>query len=364
MFRLFVRIFCISTGAVSFYFFAEYFNRTFAPEQKMIWPNRVGFMVAGLLMGVLLSPYIQHNLLSLHKQILKTLRRLTPEIAFKGFFGLIAGFGLSVLFSVPFSLYLQEHRFIGLAMAVLGGIVFGYLGVIIFVNIRFPGIERVDTKTLAGALSATPKVIDSSVLIDGRILDLCRKRFIEGTLYLPTAALEELQKVADSSDDMRRKKGRRGLEIAQKIRDETAVTVEVPDLDSFGISGGPVDSRLVSFAEAIGAVLVTNDYNLMKVAELREVVVWNLNDLAAALRKTLLPGEKMEVNVVKFGKEVGQGIAYLDDGTMIVIEGADKFVGESIEIEIKSMLQTVAGRLIFAGVSRPPDHPNSGGGGG
>lgn len=354
VFRTIVRTSCIAVGLIAFYYFAAFFNRAIAPEQRVAPYHRVGFMVTGVLLGILLAPYIQSYLISLHSQMLKAMRKFTPELFFKGFVGLIAGFMLSVLVSIPILMLLPEHRTLGLVLAVLGSIVFGYLGVMIFVHIEIPGLEKADL-ALPAHHSALPKVLDTSVLIDGRILELCQQRFMEGSIHVPSAVLEELQKIADDSDEVRRKKGRRGLDIVKQLREEAHIPVEFPDVDSYGVKSGATDSRLLAFTKILGGILVTNDYNLAQVAEVRDVTVWNLNTLAGALRKTLLPGEKMEVNVVKYGKEVGQGIAYLDDGTMIVIESADKFIGETIEVEIKSMLQTVAGRLIFATVSRPPE---------
>ncbi|GBG06250.1 PIN/TRAM domain-containing protein [Paenibacillus agaridevorans] len=190
------------------------------------------------------------------------------------------------------------------------------------------------------------KILDTSVIIDGRIADICKTGFIEGTLVIPEFVLEELQHIADSSDLLKRNRGRRGLDILNKIQKELDVKVLIYEGDFEEI--GEVDSKLVKLAKALRGKVVTNDFNLNKVCELQGVSVLNINDLANAVKPVVLPGEEIIVQVIKDGKEHGQGVAYLDDGTMIVVEGGRDYIGTTMEVLVTSVLQTSAGRMIFA----------------
>ncbi len=190
------------------------------------------------------------------------------------------------------------------------------------------------------------KILDTSVIIDGRIADICKTGFVEGTLVIPEFVLEELQHIADSSDLLKRNRGRRGLDILNKIQKELDVRVLIYEGDFEEIS--EVDSKLVKLAKVLQGKVVTNDYNLNKVCELQGVAVLNINDLANAVKPVVLPGEEIVVSVIKDGKEHGQGVAYLDDGTMIVVESGRDYIGNTIEVLVTSVLQTSAGRMIFA----------------
>lgn len=195
-----------------------------------------------------------------------------------------------------------------------------------------------------------PKVLDTSVIIDGRIFDLCQTGFVEGSLIVPAFVLDELRHIADSSDGLKRNRGRRGLDVLNKIQNELDMDVVIWEKDV--TTAREVDIKLLHLAKELGGKVVTNDYNLNKVAEFQGVPVLNINELANALKPVLLPGEEMSILVAKNGKEMNQGIGYLDDGTMIVIENGRRHVGETIEIIVTSVLQTAAGRMIFA---RPKD---------
>lgn len=190
------------------------------------------------------------------------------------------------------------------------------------------------------------KLLDTSVIIDGRIADICSTGFLDGKLLIPVFVLEELQHIADSADALKRVRGRRGLDILQKIRTESGLQVEIINQDFDDIS--EVDSKLIRLGQQLGGKIITNDYNLNKVSELQGVPVLNINDLSNAVKPVVIPGESMTVNVVKEGKEHGQGIAYLDDGTMIVVENGRYYLGKTIQVEVTSALQTSAGRMIFA----------------
>jgi uncharacterized protein YacL len=213
----------------------------------------------------------------------------------------------------------------------------------------------------------TYRVLDTSVIIDGRIADVCETGFMDGTLVVPQFVLKELQMVADSSDSMKRNRGRRGLDILQKIQKMAGLDVMISDKDFPEVR--EVDLKLIELARVLGGKIVTNDFNLNKVAQLRGVEVLNINELANSLKPVVLPGEIMKVFILKEGKEYNQGVAYLDDGTMVVVDNARKLIGKTIDVVVTSVLQTTAGKMIFGrfidsatsaaapGGARPPAPP-------
>lgn len=207
-------------------------------------------------------------------------------------------------------------------------------------------LVKEDKKTPIAEEKPNYKILDTNVIIDGRISDICKTGFLEGKLLIPVFVLEELQHIADSADSLRRVRGRRGLDVLQKIQDESPLEVEIMNVDFEDIH--EVDSKLVRLAQKIGGKIITNDFNLNKVAQLRGVEVLNINDLSNAVKAVVIPGETMRVQVVRDGKEPGQGVAYLDDGTMIVIENGHRYLSRTISVEVTSALQTSAGRMIFA----------------
>ena len=196
------------------------------------------------------------------------------------------------------------------------------------------------------------RVVDTSAIIDGRLLDLCQTGFIDGRLIIPRFVLKELQAVADSADPIKRGRGRRGLEVLKQLQQLPTIDVKIHDEDIPGIP--ETDEKLVKLAQVMGARIITNDYNLNKVAELQEVGVLNVNELAQALRPVVLPGETLEIKPIKEGKEHHQAVAYLDDGTMVVVEQGRPLIGQSIRATVTSVLQTAAGRMVFA---RPENLP-------
>lgn len=191
-----------------------------------------------------------------------------------------------------------------------------------------------------------PKILDTSVIIDGRIADICQTHFLEGTIIIPHFVLEELQHIADSSDALKRNRGRRGLDILNRLQKDIPEKVEMYEGNFEDIQ--EVDSKLVKLAKVMNGIVVTNDFNLNKVCEFQNVQVLNINDLANAVKPVVLPGERLKVQVIKDGKEHDQGVAYLDDGTMIVVEEGRNYIGDAIDVIITSVLQTSAGRMIFA----------------
>ena len=224
--------------------------------------------------------------------------------------------------------------------------IFGYLGLIVGIN-QAEKFEPSELQPLSwkGSSAESSKILDTSVIIDGRIADVCRSGFAEGPLIIPQFVLRELQQIADSSDASKRARGRRGLDILNHMREELGLNLKVIDEDFPHIRD--VDAKLVALAKKLNAKVVTNDFNLNKVAEIQGVKVLNINDLANALRPVILPGEILMVRVLKEGKETGQGVAYLEDGTMVVVDNGIKYLGKNVEVFITSVLQTAAGRMIF-----------------
>jgi uncharacterized protein YacL len=200
-------------------------------------------------------------------------------------------------------------------------------------------------------------LLDTSVIIDGRIADIFQTKFVEGRLVIPRFVLKELQQIADSQDSLKRNRGRRGLDILNKIQKDAALDVKIQEEDFPETK--EVDAKLVKLAKLLGAKIFTNDFNLNKIAELQGISVLNINELANALRPVMLPGESMDIKISKEGKEYNQGIAYLDDGTMVVVDNSKHMIGQVARVVVTSVLQTSAGRMIFA---RLEDHGRSGGG--
>jgi uncharacterized protein YacL len=202
----------------------------------------------------------------------------------------------------------------------------------------------VDTLPSNPVVTSEKRICDTSVIIDGRLADICETGFIEGTLIVPQFVLLELQHVADSADSARRQRGRRGLDILKRLQSIPNVRVELSEEDP---PAPDVDTKLIELARAIQAKILTNDFNLNKVAKVRGVEVLNINELANSLRPVVLPGENMRVVILKEGKEQNQGIAYLDDGTMVVVDNARRYISKTIDITVTSVLQTTAGKMIF-----------------
>lgn len=203
-----------------------------------------------------------------------------------------------------------------------------------------------DKKGKGAKLKSIPKVLDTSVIIDGRIFDICETGFIEGPLVIPNFVLDELRHISDSSDSLKRTRGRRGLDILNKIQKELDIETQIWEGDFPKIA--EVDAKLLKLAQTLDGKVITNDYNLNKVAEVQGVPVLNINELSNAIKPVVIPGEEMTVEVVKDGKEASQGVAYLDDGTMIVVEGGKRYMSKTIGVIVTSVLQTAAGRMIFA----------------
>lgn len=308
--------------------------------------------LTGLITGILLSPLLMRHAVRVALFIEQYLQKTPTQDLIMGSVGLIIGLIIANLIGS----ILTFMGWFGKALWILLTLLLGYLGLsagikkredILSLFANFPkfGKERLHKSELR---SAQFKILDTSVIIDGRIADLCESGFIEGVLLVPAFVLEELRHIADSPDLLKRNRGRRGLDILNKMRKDPEIKVQVYDNNRGLEDAVEVDSKLVKLAQKLGAKIVTNDFNLNKVAELHGVKVLNINELANAVKPVVLPGEEMVVQVVKDGKEMGQGVAYLDDGTMIVVDGGRNYMNQNIVVLVTSVLQTAAGRMIFA----------------
>jgi uncharacterized protein YacL len=298
--------------------------------------SRYGYENYGVIISVLLGVITIYS-----DQILK---KVNVGTIVGGIIGIAAGILFAELFLVPIRMMVGEEAVV-VSFALTA--IFGYGGLVIGLNrgrgMTMPEIFRL----LRGqGYEENLKILDTSVIIDGRISDVCEAGFLEGTFIVPQFILQELQYIADSQDATKRARGRRGLDVLHKIQKMSNITVKIIDEDFPKIK--EVDSKLVALGKMMSAKIITNDFNLNKVAQLQGVAVLNINELANSLKPVVLPGETMRVFVLKEGKEYNQGVAYLDDGTMVVVENGRKLLGKNIEVTVTSVLQTTAGRMIFA----------------
>lgn len=263
--------------------------------------------------------------------------------------GSLIGLSIGILFAKL--IYYPLKTFLGgtdgIYVALVLNLLFGYSGLLLGFRKGQDFVLADIVKVFKGRVEEENiKILDTSVIIDGRIADVCETGFMEGTFIVPQFILHELQYIADSPDSMKRARGRRGLDILQKIQKMSNITVKVIDKDFPKIK--EVDAKLVALAKMLGGKVVTNDFNLSKVAQLQGVTVLNFNELSTSLKPVVLPGEKMNIFIAKEGKEFNQGVGYLDDGTMVVVDNARKLINNRVNVVVTSVLQTTAGRMIFA----------------
>lgn len=303
-------------------------------------PDQWLLRLAGLLLGALCGGIVMVLQRKFHQTSLK--------VIVSGIIGFVLGLGLAELFFIAISSLLAFiPAYIAMTMRIIVTIGAAYLGAAIAIEksraFSMSNLVRLFREEPRGK---SYKILDTSVIIDGRIADICETGFLEGTLLIPQFVLRELQHIADSSDPLKRNRGRRGLDILQKMQKKVDVHVEISDVDFPEIR--EVDAKLVALAKAYNAKVVTNDFNLNKVAGLHGIGVLNINELTNALKPVVLPGEEMRVYVLKEGKEYNQGIAYLDDGTMVVVDSGRRYIGQTIDVCVTTVLQTTAGRMIFS----------------
>ena len=303
--------------------------------------------LVGALVGLILTPFLTTRPI---KAIRSILAKVSVQTLMAGLMGLLAGLILAAMLAFPISLLPKP---LGNILPFVGALLFSYFGVMVFImrqNEIF-GLFRINIPSKNNPESPAADnsrviLLDTSVIIDGRIGDIARTGFLMGTLLIPRFVLNELQYIADSPDGLRRQRGRRGMEVLAQLQKNALLPVKISDIDVEGIR--EVDEKLVILARQLRAPILTNDYNLNRVAELQGVAVLNVNELANAVKSVMLPGEALNVNVIQEGKEVGQGVGYLDDGTMVVIEDGRDHLNQNIYVIVTKVLQTAAGRMIFA----------------
>lgn len=329
-----VRIILIIACSISGYAIAYYTSTS-----SYTIPESIGGLIVGLFIALIVI------------RIEKEIRKLSLKVIIGGVSGMMIGLLIALLFGFGLNFVgkIRENQQVVPWIYLLITGIFGYLGL-------FLGAKKVEEFNF---LSTEPRVnrdyriLDTSVIIEGRIADICDSGFIEGDLIVPRFVLNELQLVADSSDSMKRLRGRRGLDVLNHLQKSSNVNIDISEQDFPKIKG--VDSKLVALAKQLNAKLLTNDYNLNKVAELQGIRVLNINDLANAMKPVVLPGEQMTVKIVREGKEAGQGVAYLDDGTMIIVDNGQKMVNMNVKVVVTSVLQTTAGRMIFTELKEAAD---------
>jgi uncharacterized protein YacL len=306
--------------------------------------------IIGALFGFLFMPRLT---LKPFTRMRRAIQQLPASVIFSAAVGLFLGLALGAIAAYPLSLL---PRPLGQFLPFIVAAAFGYIGLTI-TTVRpdmlqglrgriFHNEAQVATTDESGEQCKPAVLLDTSVIIDGRIADICRTGFIQGELIVPLFVLNELQHVADSADTLRRNRGRRGLEILRQLQEDSPVPVRLTDADAPSVR--EVDDKLIALAKEMDGSILTNDYNLNRVAELQAVTVLNVNELANAVKTVLLPGESFTIHVLQAGKEQNQGVGYLDDGTMVVIEEGARFIGETIDVTVSKILQTAAGRMIFA----------------
>jgi uncharacterized protein YacL len=306
-------------------------------------------LLVGLL-GFLISPWISIKpITAIHKHLSK----VSAQTLLFGLTGLIVGAVTAALLAYPISLLPAP---LGSILPFVALLLFGYLGIVIFVARQkdiqslfkaFGKGARGAEKTEDNSLKGSQRIlVDTSAIIDGRIADIARTGFIPGRLLIPRFVLNELQYVSDSADNLRRQRGRRGMEVLSDLQKDPAIPVTITDIDVEGVR--EVDERLIVLARQMNCPILTNDYNLNRVAELQGVSILNINELANAVKAILLPGESLDMKIIQEGKEYGQGVGYMEDGTMVVVENGHKFIGKTVPITVTKVLQTAAGRMIFA----------------
>ncbi|MDD3250421.1 MAG: PIN domain nuclease [Smithella sp.] len=325
--RLIVRALLVLICSVSGYFIAYY---TLAADSYAVFQA-----IFGLIIGLVVALLVIRVERDIRKQSVRIITGGVVGMIVGLLVALIIGVGLNMVIRIP-----QNQQVVPWIYLLLIGIL-GYLGLVI----GSKKAEEVNFHTPDSRKLMDHRLLDTSVIIDGRIADICDTGFMDGELIVPRFVLNELQFIADSSDSMKRSRGRRGLDVLNRMQKSTSINIEIVEQDFPKIKG--VDGKLVALAQKLNAKLLTNDYNLNKVAELQGVRVLNVNELANAMKPVVLPGEPMTVKIIREGKEPGQGVGYLDDGTMIIVDSAQKMINMTVDVVVTSVLQTTAGRMIF-----------------
>jgi uncharacterized protein YacL len=313
--------------------------------------------IAGAAVGLVLTPYITTRPV---RALRALLIRISAQTLAAALIGLVVGLTIAALLAFPLSLLPSPF---GQLLPFIGVLLFAYFGVAIFVMRQqdmFSMLRLLPVKGPGGPDEVPDQeksrtiLLDTSVIIDGRIADIAHTGFLVGSLLIPRFVLNELQYIADSPDNLRRQRGRRGMEVLSRLQKETIIPVRISDIDVEGVRD--VDDKLVILARQLRCPILTNDYNLNRIAELQGVSVLNVNELANAVKLVLLPGESLLVNIIQEGREAGQGVGYLDDGTMVVVEDGRDHLNKETNVMVTKVLQTAAGRMIFARVENRNDN--------
>jgi uncharacterized protein YacL len=344
-------VFCI-VGVYYGVYLGRLANITPTPTTFTVEQYAFTFGLVGILVGLILTPFLTTRPVTGLRRILN---RLSTQSLFSALLGLIVGLLIAALLAFPLSILPSPF---GDILPFVGVLAFGYLGVAIFLmrqtdlfNVfssifNRSGSNQPNPETPQNLGEGRTILLDTSVIIDGRIADIARTGFLPGSLLIPRFVLNELQYIADSPDSLRRQRGRRGMEVLASLQKEPTIPVRISDIDVEGVR--EVDDKLVILARQLRCPILTNDYNLNRVAELQGVMILNVNELANAVKSVLLPGEVLHTRVIQEGKESGQGVGYMDDGTMVVIENGREFMNQEIAVMVTKVLQTAAGRMIFA----------------
>ena len=340
---------CGGIAGWSIYEYLKPVIQNISPELSFI--HSVICTIVGIIFGISFSSALSDSLLKLIENIAKQLLSMSTKKLTGGAVGLIAGLITSSLsvyilstipfYLIPFGRYI--HSIFSISITILICYISLYLGAIIIGEVSISSEILKSKNGLDLFWGEKQKIIDTSVIIDGRIYDILKTGFIDGKIIVPRFVLAELQTLADSSDDLKRTKGRKGLDLLEVMKKE--FEIEIIDLDYDGML---VDDKLLKLSTELHASLLTNDYNLNKVATVKGIEVLNINDLSNAVKPAIHAGEILKVNIIKAGKEPNQGVAYLENGTMIVVENGKKYIGEEAIIEVTSYLQTSAGKMVFS----------------
>ncbi len=339
-------------GMIVFAIFGGYWGFGFATNiHDNITVYTFGLGLVGALFGLIATPYFT----TIPIRWLRTfLVRVSAEGLLTGLTGLVMGLLVAALLTFPLSMLPQPF---GGTLPFVAVLIFGYFGVSLFsmrqtdmlnviASLSNRGGESGGAASAWGQSAARTILLDTSVIIDGRVSDIAKTGFLPGTLLIPRFVLNELQYIADSADGLRRARGRRGMEVLAELQKISAVTVRISDIDVDGVR--EVDDKLVILARQMKCPILTNDYNLNRVAELQGVTILNINELTNAVKSVVLPGETMGIQIIQEGKEMNQGVGYMDDGTMVVVENGNKYIGHIKPVTVTKVLQTAAGRMIFA----------------
>jgi len=341
--EFFVRLAGMLIFSIAGIYLGVYLSRL-ADGPAQIWASV--FAMVGALTGLVITPFLTTRPVRLLRA---RVRQTSLQTLLAAMIGLVVGLVVAALIAFPMSLLPSPF---GSILPFVGALVFGYLGAAVFVLRQNDVLGMVRTRTASSESSGGSAdngrsvLLDTSVIIDGRIADVARTGFLPGAMVVPSFVLNELQHIADSGDGLRRQRGRRGLDILNRLQKDNTIAFRISDLDVEGVRN--VDDKLVILARQLRAPILTNDYNLNRVAELQGVTVLNINELANAVKAIYIPGESLEVRVIQEGKEAGQGVGYLDDGTMVVVEDGRPLIDRSVPVVVTKVLQTAAGRMIFA----------------